>query len=91
MKNGGRISLPRFMEKATRRQVSRVVFPSPRSEARGEGQGEGQVIKNSTPPRPNDSLAPARSALPGLCFANSFRRFPTAQVPRFAAERAIEL
>ena len=28
-------------------------FPSPRSEARGEGQGAGQLIKNATSPRPS--------------------------------------
>jgi len=32
---------------------AKLVSPSPRSEARGEGQEEGQLIKNSTSPRPS--------------------------------------
>ena len=35
----------------------------------------------SPSPRPNDSLAPARSALSGLRFADSFRRFPSGSSP----------
>jgi len=42
-------------------------------------------------PRPNDSFAPARSALSGLCFANSFRRFPSGSSPiRWEREKLLQ-
>src|SRR5215510_1121215 len=45
---------------------------------------------STTSPRPNDSLAPARSALAGLRFSDSFRRFPSGESPHFVAERETE-
>ena len=55
-------------------RVSGAVLPSPRSEARGEGQGEGWLIENSTSPRPS----PPTSA------------FAKATADRSLAEREIE-
>src|SRR5262245_11609509 len=46
-----------------------------------EDRGFAPCSPSTTSPRPNDSLAPARSALSGLRCADSFRRFPSGSSP----------
>ena len=60
--------------------MSKVAVPSPRSEARGEGQGEGQLIKNATSPRPSP---------PTLLAERGIRRQRTLILGRFLQSRHV--